>query len=66
MNPWDLIGWLVAVPLAVGTTFFLFGLVVALCKLGAKRALAARSRRQFEADHPAYGRSHLRVVPDRD
>jgi hypothetical protein len=49
MNPWDVIGWLIAVPLAVGTTFFLFGLVVALCKLGSKRALAARSRRQFEA-----------------
>jgi hypothetical protein len=65
MSPWEFIGWLIAIPLATFTVVFVLALIVTMYKLAVKRIRAARSKRQFQADHPAYGRSHLRVVPDR-
>jgi hypothetical protein len=67
MSAWEFIGWLIAIPLATFTAFFMVALLITLYKMGVKRIRRAKSKERSMADHPAYTlRPHLSVVPDRE
>jgi hypothetical protein len=50
MSPWDLIGWLIAIPLVFMTVLFSFAMVIGLTRYGRKQAKGKKS--------------HLKLVDD--
>jgi hypothetical protein len=55
MSPWELIGWTIAIPMALVTFVFVFALIGAIFKALSKPPKSVK-------EHPA--RRHLRLVED--
>jgi hypothetical protein len=56
MSPWEVIGWAIAIPMAMVTGLFVFAVVVATFK-------TLTQPRKKPENHPA-GKRHLRLVED--